>query len=112
VKPRHCPARLGEPVVPTHKHARTFLAAEHPSQLSWRKPTHPSPSVRQFRLLLNDLATSALRRMILQLKPSRLGNSSKHPPGPPMTLGNMRGGAASSASARVLEDSNRQSAPR
>jgi hypothetical protein len=26
-------------------------------------PTHPSPSARQFRLLLNDLATSALRRM-------------------------------------------------
>src|SRR5499427_8835127 len=27
------------------------------------KPTHPSPSARQFRLLLNDLATPALRRM-------------------------------------------------
>jgi hypothetical protein len=27
------------------------------------KPTHPSPSARQFRLLLNGLAASALRRM-------------------------------------------------
>src|SRR5262249_11950564 len=31
------------------------------------KPTHPSPSAHEFRLLLNGLATSALRRMFLQL---------------------------------------------
>jgi hypothetical protein len=28
------------------------------------KPTHPSPSAHEFRLLLNGLATSALRRMV------------------------------------------------
>ena len=32
---------------------------------------HPSPSARQFRLLLNDLATSALRRIFLQLTPPK-----------------------------------------
>jgi hypothetical protein len=32
---------------------------------------HPSPSAHQFRLLLNDLATSALRRMFLQLTPPK-----------------------------------------
>jgi hypothetical protein len=30
------------------------------------KPSHPSPSAREFRLLLNGLATSELRRMLLQ----------------------------------------------
>jgi hypothetical protein len=35
------------------------------------KPTHPSPSAHEFRLLLNDLATYALRRMFLQLTPPK-----------------------------------------
>ena len=31
------------------------------------KPSHPSPSAHEFRVLLNGLLTSALRRMIVQL---------------------------------------------
>jgi hypothetical protein len=48
----------------------TILASAHfqPCYCTWIRcqPTHPSPSARRFRLLLNGLATSALRRMFLQ----------------------------------------------
>jgi hypothetical protein len=33
------------------------------------KPSHPSPSARQFRLLLKELPPAELRRMFLQLTP-------------------------------------------
>src|SRR5215471_3655502 len=45
------------------------LPPRHLRQVETRP--HPSPSARPFRLLPNDLATSALRRMFLQLTPPK-----------------------------------------
>src|SRR6266700_4622161 len=39
------------------------------------KPSHPSPSARQFRLLLKELPPAELRRMFLQLTPDSSSGS-------------------------------------
>jgi hypothetical protein len=49
----------------------TFEAAAAATPASGAKPTHPSPSAHEFRLLLNGLPTPALRRMFCSCRQQR-----------------------------------------